>query len=112
MAELRDYAKSKGVQLVMHHETSGSTVNYERYLDRAYQFMKDNNYSVVKSGYVGAIIPRGSHHYDQNTVNHFLHCIRRAADYEIMIDAHEPVRPTGLHRTWPQLSCSRVRPRY
>ena len=82
VAELRDYAKSKGVQLVMHHETSGSTVNYERYLDRAYQFMKDNNYSVVKSGYVGAII-------------------RRAADYEIMIDAHEPVRPTGLHRTWP-----------
>ena len=90
VAELRDYAKS-----------NGSTVNYERYLDRAYQFMKDNNYSVVKSGYVGAIIPRGSHHYDQNTVNHFLHCIRRAADYEIMIDAHEPVRPTGLHRTWP-----------
>ena len=101
VAELRDYAASKGVQLVMHHETSGSTLNYERYLDRAYQFMKDNNYSVVKSGYVGAIIPRGSHHYDQNTVNHFLHCIRRAADYEIMIDAHEPVRPTGLHRTWP-----------
>ena len=57
--------------------------------------------SVVKSGYVGPIIPRGSHHYDQSTVNHFLHCIRRAADYEIMIDAHEPVRPTGLHRTWP-----------
>lgn len=98
---LRDYAASKGVQLVMHHETSGSTLNYERYLDRAYQFMKDNNYSVVKSGYVGAIIPRGNHHYDQPTVNHFLHCIRRAADYGIMIDAHEPVRPTGLHRTWP-----------
>lgn len=101
VVELREYAKSKGVQLVMHHETSGSTLNYERYLDRAYQFMKDNNYSVVKSGYVGPIIPRGSHHYDQSTVNHFLHCIRRAADYQIMIDAHEPVRPTGLHRTWP-----------
>ena len=101
VVELREYAKSKGVQLVMHHETSGSTTNYERYLDRAYQFMKDNNYSVVKSGYVGPIIPRGSHHYDQSTVNHFLHCIKRAADYEIMIDAHEPVRPTGLHRTWP-----------
>lgn len=101
VAELRDYAKSKGVQLVMHHETSGSTLNYERYLDRAYQFMKDNNYSVVKSGYVGAIIPRGNHHYDQPTVNHFLHCIRRAAEYGIMIDAHEPVRPTGMHRTYP-----------
>ncbi len=101
VVELREYAKSKGVQLVMHHETAGATQNYERYLDRAYQFMKDNNYSTVKSGYVGAIIPRGNHHYDQPTVNHFLHCIQRAVEYEVMIDAHEPVRPTGLHRTYP-----------
>ena len=98
---LREYAKGKGVQLVMHHETSGSASNYERYLDRAYQFMKDNNYSVVKSGYVGPIIPRGEHHYGQTMVNHYLHCIRRATDYQIMIDAHEPVRPTGMHRTYP-----------
>lgn len=98
---LREYAKKKGVQLIMHHETSGSISNYERYLDRAYQFMKDNNYSAVKSGYVGPIIPRGEHHYGQMAVNHYLHCIRRAADYEIMVDAHEPVRPTGMHRTYP-----------
>lgn len=101
VVELREYAKSKGVSLIMHHETSGSTQNYEKYLDRAYQFMKDNNYSVVKSGYVGAILPRGSHHYDQQSVNHYLHCIRRGADYQVMIDAHEPVRPTGMHRTYP-----------
>ncbi len=99
--DLREYARSKGVQIVMHHETGGSTLNYERYLERAYQFMKDNNYSTVKSGYVGAILPRGNHHYDQPTVNHFMHCIERAVEYEIMIDAHEPVRPTGLHRTYP-----------
>lgn len=101
VVQLREYAKSKGVQLVMHHETSGSAANYERYLDRAYQFMKDNNYSVVKSGYVGPIIPRGEHHYGQTMVNHYIHCLKRAADYQIMVDAHEPVRPTGMHRTYP-----------
>lgn len=98
---LREYGRKKGVQLVMHHETSSSAGNYERYLDRAYQFMKDNNYSVVKSGYVGPIIPRGEFHYGQSMVNHYLHCIRRAADYKIMVDAHEAVRPTGMHRTYP-----------
>lgn len=101
LVELREYAKSKGVQLVMHHETSGAAANYERYLDRAYQFMKDNNYSVVKSGYVGPIIPRGEYHYGQTMVNHYIHCLKRAADYHIMVDAHEPVRPTGMHRTYP-----------
>lgn len=99
--ELRDYAGSKGMQLVMHHETSGSAANYERYLDRAYQFMNDNNYSVVKSGYVGPIIPRGEHHYGQTMVNHYIHCLSRAADYHVMVDAHEPVHPTGMHRTYP-----------
>lgn len=98
---LREYGRKKGVKLVMHHETSSSASNYERYLDRAYQFMKDNNYSVVKSGYVGPIMPRGEFHYGQSMVNHYLHCIRRAVDYKIMIDAHEPVRPTGMHRTYP-----------
>lgn len=101
VTELRDYAKSKGVQLIMHHETSGSISNYERYLERAYTFMKENNYSVVKSGYVGPIIPRGEHHYGQTAVNHYLYCIKKGMDYQIMIDAHEPVRPTGLHRTYP-----------
>ena len=99
--ELERYAKKKCVQLVMHHETSGAAGNYERYLDRAYAFMNKHNYSVVKSGYVGPIMPRGEFHYGQAMVNHYLHCIRRAADYRIMIDAHEPVRPTGMHRTYP-----------
>lgn len=101
VVELREYAKSKGVRLVMHHETSGSASNYERRMDDAYQFMVDNNYNTVKSGYVGPIIPRGEHHYGQMMVNHFLNAIRKAADYKIMIDAHEPVRPTGMHRTYP-----------
>jgi Glycoside hydrolase 97. len=100
---LRDYAKSKGVQLVMHNETSSSTANYERRLDRAYKLMEDNNYSVVKSGYVGAIIPRGEHHYGQEMVRHYLYCVQRAADFHVCIDAHEAVRPTGLQRTYPNL---------
>ncbi|TRW27471.1 glycoside hydrolase family 97 protein [Flavobacterium zepuense] len=99
--KLRDYAASKGVKIIMHHETSGSATNYERRLDRAFQFMKDNNYSAVKTGYVGSIIPRGEHHDGQWMVNHYIHVAERAADYQIMIDSHEAVRPTGLNRTYP-----------
>lgn len=100
---LREYAKSKNVRLMMHHETSGSVRNYERHMDKAYQFMIDNNYNSVKSGYVGDIIPRGEHHYGQWMVDHYLHAIKKAADYKIMINAHEAVRPTGLSRTYPNL---------
>ena len=100
---LRDYAKSKGVRLMMHHETSGSARNYERFMDEAYQFMADNNYNSVKSGYVGNILPRGEHHYGQWMVNHYLHAVKKAADYKIMVNAHEAVRPTGVRRTWPNL---------
>lgn len=98
---LRDYAASKDVKLMMHHETSGSATNYERRLDRAFQFMQDNNYDAVKTGYVGQIIPRGEHHDGQWMVNHYIHVAERAADYKIMINSHEAVRPTGLHRTYP-----------
>ncbi|MEM9390281.1 MAG: glycoside hydrolase family 97 protein [Bacteroidota bacterium] len=101
--ELRDYAVSKGVRLMMHHETSGAIRNYERHMDRAYQFMVDNNYNAVKSGYVGDIIPRGEHHYGQWAVNHYLYAVKKAADYKIMVNAHEAVRPTGLRRTYPNL---------
>ena len=101
--ELHEYAKSKGVKMIMHHETSGSTRNYERYMDAAYQFMKDNGYDAVKSGYVGPILPRGENHYSQWTVNHYQYAIEKAAQYKIMVNAHEAVRPTGLARTWPNL---------
>jgi hypothetical protein len=101
--ELRDYAKSKGVQLIMHHETSGSVRNYERHMDRAYQFMVDNGYKAVKSGYVGDIIPRGETHYGQWMVNHYLYAVKKAGKYKIMVNAHEAVRPTGLCRTYPNL---------
>ena len=101
--ELREYAKSKGVELMMHHETSASVRNYERHLDAAYQFMVDNNYHSVKSGYVGNIIPRGETHYGQWMVNHYLYAVKKAADYHIMVNAHEAVRPTGLCRTYPNL---------
>jgi len=101
--ELRDYAKSKNVRLIMHHETSSSVRNYERHLDTAYQFMVDNNYNAVKSGYVGNIIPRGEHHYGQWMVNHYLYALKKAAGYKIMVNAHEAVRPTGLCRTYPNL---------
>ena len=100
---LREYARSKGVKLMMHHETSSSVRNYERHMDEAYQFMVDNNYNAVKSGYVGDIIPRGEYHYGQWMVNHYLYALKKAADYEIMINAHEAVRPTGLRRTYPNL---------
>ncbi|TRZ46087.1 glycoside hydrolase family 97 protein [Robertkochia solimangrovi] len=98
---LREYAKSKGVRLMMHHETSASATNYERRLDRAFQFMQDNNYNSVKTGYVGQIIPRREHHDGQSMVNHYIHVARRAADYGIMVNSHEAVRPTGLNRTYP-----------
>ncbi|WP_346862889.1 glycoside hydrolase family 97 protein [uncultured Draconibacterium sp.] len=100
---LRDYAKSKNVKLMMHHETSGSVRNYERHLDTAYQFMEDNGYNSVKSGYVGDIIPRGEYHYGQWMVNHYLYAVKKAADHKIMVNAHEAVRPTGLCRTYPNL---------
>lgn len=101
--ELKNYAASKGVQLIMHHETSGSTRNYERWMDKAYQFMVDNGYHAVKSGYVGNILPRGEYHYGQWQVNHYLYALTKAADYKIMVNAHEAVRPTGLCRTYPNL---------
>ncbi|MCW4467593.1 glycoside hydrolase family 97 protein [Flavobacterium sp. MFBS3-15] len=100
---IRDYAKSKGVKMIMHHETSGSVRNYERHMDKAYQFMKDNGYDAVKSGYVGPILPRGENHYSQWIVNHYQYAIEKAAEYKIMVNAHEAVRPTGVARTWPNL---------
>ena len=101
--ELQAYAKSKNVRLMMHHETSGSVRNYERHMDQAYQFMVDNGYNAVKSGYVGNIIPRGEHHYGQWLNNHYLYAVTKAADYKICVNAHEAVRPTGLCRTYPNL---------
>jgi hypothetical protein len=101
--ELHRYAAAKGIKIIMHHETSGSVRNYERHLDTAYKFMVNNGYNAVKSGYVGNIIPRGEHHYGQWLVNHYLYAITKAADYKIMVNAHEAVRPTGLNRTYPNL---------
>lgn len=100
---LNAYAKSKGVKLMMHHETSSSVRNYERHMDKAYQFMVDNGYNAVKSGYVGNIIPRGEHHYGQWMNNHYLYVVKKAADYKICVNGHEAVRPTGLCRTYPNL---------
>ena len=100
---LNKYAADKGIRLMMHHETSSSVRNYERHLDKAYQFMEDNGYNAVKSGYVGNIIPRGEHHYGQWMNNHYLYCIKKAADHQIMVNAHEAVRPTGLCRTYPNM---------
>ena len=100
---LNDYAHSKGVRLMMHHETSSSVRNYERHLDKAYQFMVDNGYNAVKSGYVGNIIPRGEHHYGQWMNNHYLYAIKKAAEYKICVNGHEAVRPTGLCRTYPNM---------
>ncbi|MBC5862037.1 glycoside hydrolase family 97 protein [Flavobacterium turcicum] len=100
---LQAYAKEKGVEMIMHHETSGSVRNYERHLDKAYQFMKDNGYDAVKSGYVGDIIENGGNHYNQFMINHYQYAIEKAADYKIMVNAHEAVRPTGIARTYPNL---------
>ncbi len=100
---LNKYAHSKGVRLMMHHETSSSTVNYERFIDEAYDLMDKYGYNSVKSGYVGDIIPFGEHHYSQQLINHYLLAIRKAAEHKIMVNAHEAVRPTGLCRTYPNL---------
>ncbi|WP_304137103.1 glycoside hydrolase family 97 protein [Mesonia mobilis] len=101
--EIHDYAASKNVKMIMHHETSGAIRNYERHMDTAYAFMNKYDYPAVKSGYVGNIIPRGEHHYGQWAINHFLYAVQKAADYNIMVNAHEAVRPTGLRRTYPNL---------
>jgi len=100
---IRDYAKSKGVKMMMHHESSASIRNYERHLDKAYKLMSDNGYNSVKSGYVGDMIPRGEYHYSQWLNNHYQYAIEKAAQYKIMVNAHEATRPTGLCRTWPNL---------
>ncbi|WP_437397009.1 glycoside hydrolase family 97 protein [Flagellimonas lutimaris] len=100
---LRDYAKEKNIKLVMHHETSGAVRNYERHMDKAYGFMAENGYDAVKSGYVGDILPKGQNHYNQWAVNHYQYALEKAAEYKIMVNAHEAVRPTGLARTWPNL---------
>ena len=97
------YAKEKGVKMIMHHETSASPRNYERQLDTAYKFMREHGYDAVKSGYVGDMIQKGNNHYNQWMVNHYLYAVRKAADYHIMVNAHEAVRPTGLCRTYPNL---------
>jgi hypothetical protein len=101
VAELQRHAAGKGVKIVMHHETSASVTNYERRMDEAYRFMKAHGYDAVKTGYVGRIIPRGEHHDGQWMVDHYIRVAERTARERIMIDAHEPVRPTGLHRTYP-----------
>ncbi len=100
---IHEYAKSKGIKMIMHHETSGAVRNYERHMDKAYQFMKDNGYDAVKSGYVGPILPKGDFHYSQWAVNHYQYAVEKAVDYKIMVNAHEAVRPTGICRTYPNL---------
>ena len=108
--ELSAYARSKGVKIIMHHETSGSTTNYERWMDTAYRFMKKYGYDAVKTGYVGRIIPRGEHHDGQWMIRHYERVTKKTAEYQIMVDMHEPVRPTGLHRTYPNfLACEAAR---
>ena len=101
LKEVSEYAKTKGVKMIMHHETSGSVANYERHLDRAFNLMEEYGYPAVKSGYVGRIIPRGEFHDGQTMVNHFNYVAQRAADYKIMVNSHESVRPTGFSRTYP-----------
>lgn len=101
--ELNAYAHSKGIKLMMHHETSSSVVNYERCLDDAFALMKKYGYDAVKTGYVGDIIPYGEHHYGQFMINHYNRVLRKAAEYKIMVNGHEAVRPTGLCRTYPNL---------
>ena len=100
---LNDYAHSKGVKLLMHHETSSSTQNYERHMEAAFNLMNKYGYDAVKTGYVGDIIPRGDHHYSQSMNNHYLHVVKEAAKHHIMVNAHEATRPTGLCRTYPNL---------
>ena len=100
---LNDYAHSKGVKILMHHETSSSTQNYERHIKEAFELMNKYGYDAVKTGYVGDIIPRGDHHYSQSMNNHYLYVIKEAAKHHIMVNSHEATRPTGLCRTWPNL---------
>jgi hypothetical protein len=100
---LNAYAHSKGMRLIMHHETSSSTVNYERWMEQAYTLMNQYGYDAVKSGYVGNIIPYGEHHYSQPLINHYHYAVVEAAKHHIMVNAHEAVRPTGLCRTWPNM---------
>ena len=100
---LNDYAHSKGVKLLMHHETSASARNYERHMEEAYRLMNRYGYDAVKSGYVGDILPLGEHHYSQWLINHYLYAVTEAARHHIMVNAHEAVRPTGLCRTYPNL---------
>ena len=101
--ELNDYAHSKGIKLMMHHETSGSIPNYEKHMDAAYDLMNQYGYDAVKSGYVGSILPKGETHYSQWANNHYLNAIKKAAEKKIMVNAHEAVRPTGLARTYPNM---------
>jgi len=101
LKEVNDYAKAKGIKMIMHHETSGSVANYERHLDRAFELMQQYGYPAVKSGYVGKIIPRGEFHDGQTMVNHYNFVAQRAADYKLMINSHESSRPTGYSRTYP-----------
>lgn len=103
IASLNEYARSQGIRLMMHHETSAAVDNYERHMDKAYELMNQYGYDAVKSGYVGNIIPRGEHHYSQKQVRHYLNAVKKAADRHIMVNAHEAVRPTGLCRTYPNL---------
>ncbi|MEX6687328.1 glycoside hydrolase family 97 protein [Danxiaibacter flavus] len=104
--EVMSYAKSKGVSIIMHNETSGSATNYERRLDTAFRFMKEHGYNSVKTGYVGKIIPRGEHHDGQWMINHYTRVAEKGAQYQVMIDVHEPMRPTGLQRTYPNWMAS------
>ena len=100
---LNNYAHQKGIRLIMHHETSSSTINYERWMEKAYNLMNQYGYNAVKSGYVGKILPHGEGHYSQPIINHYHYCITEAAKHRIMVNAHEAVRPTGLCRTWPNM---------
>ena len=100
---LNAYAHQKGIRLIMHHETSSSTVNYERWMEQAYTLMNQYGYDAVKSGYVGNIIPYGEHHYSQPLINHYHRAVVEAARHHIMVNGHEAVRPTGLCRTWPNM---------
>ncbi|MDE6238706.1 MAG: glycoside hydrolase family 97 protein, partial [Muribaculaceae bacterium] len=101
--KIRDYAESKGIKLMMHHETASGVADYERQLDDAFRFMVDNGYESVKGGYICELLPRGEHHYGQHMVNHYQYVLEKAADYHILYNAHEAVRPTGICRTWPNL---------
>lgn len=106
VAAIAAYAKKKGVQMIMHNETGGSAINYERQLDTAFRFMNRYNYPALKTGYVGNIMPKGEHHDGQWMINHYIRTAEKAAQYHVMIDMHEPVRPTGLSRTYPNFIAS------